>query len=178
MRVQPEAVDGYLCGLRSGNKENLGDLYRYMGGLLYFYALSIVKERHTAEDVVQDVFVKVYKNIQKYKPGTNGLMWLMKITKNTAIDAKDTRPLTVITEKTGKKKSPEFAVTGAAFVDYILGHLKKSERQVVTMRLYGGCTFTEVGKLLGITENAAELRYRSAMKKLKTLLEKEGIHYG
>jgi RNA polymerase sigma-70 factor (ECF subfamily) len=142
---------------------------------MYFYALSIVKDRHTAEDVVQDVYVKVYRNIKSYKPGTNGLMWMIKITKNTAIDAKNDRPLIVITEKAGKGKSPEFAVTGAAFVDYILASLKKNERRVVVMRLYGGCTFGEVASSLGITENAAEIRYRSAMKKLKVKLEKEGI---
>ncbi len=175
MKVEPATVDTYLRGFRDGNEGDFDSLYAYTKDLLYYYAFSIIRDRQVAEDAVQEAFVKIFRNAAKYKPGVTGLSWMMKITKNAALDEKERYSSVVVKEKAGTRKSHELAVTGTAFVDYVLDHLKKSERQVAVMRIYGEYTFPEISEILGISAYAAEWRYRTAMKKFRALFEKEGF---
>ena len=50
-------------------------------------ARGVVKDSFLAEDVVQDSFLKIVKNIDKYKKGTNAYAWVCKIVRNTALNA-------------------------------------------------------------------------------------------
>ena len=175
MKVESTEVEKLLCGFKDGNEGDFDRLYTYTKDLLYYFAFSITRDRQIAEDVVQETFVKIYRGAGGYRPKTSALSWMLKITKNAAIDENEKRPAIVVKESVIGCKSHEFAVTGTLFVDFVLGHLKKPLRQVVVMHLYGEYTYPEIAEILGISASAAEWRYRTAMKKLRALLEKEGV---
>jgi len=176
VKVDMKIVDNYLCGAKKGNENDFNLLYSYTKDLLYAYALTIVKDRFAAEDAVQETFAKVYKNLGKYIPGTNGLAWLIHIAKNTAIDEKEKRKAVVITDIGGFRASHENAVVSAVYLDYLLEKLTKQERQTIILRLYGECTAKETAVLLKIPVTTAEWRYKTALKKLKSSLGKDGIY--
>jgi RNA polymerase sigma-70 factor (ECF subfamily) len=181
MRLDPDILDGYLRGVKNGSREDFGMVYNYAKDLLYVYALSVVGDRVTAEDVVQDAFVKVWQNAAKYRPGKSALAWLITITRHAALDEKEKRKYMVVSDenaKAGKRKSHEEAVIYADYVEYIMKKLKKNERQVVMLRIYGDYTIKEAAEVLDMSVTAAQWHYTSAIKKLKAILIKEGVTNG
>lgn len=140
MALDPGVIDGYLSEVKKGNRVAFEDLYRYSRELLYVYALSVTGDRLSAEDAVQEVFIKIWLNAAKYKPGRNGLAWIITITRNAAVDEREKRRSLVISDEMSKKgirKSHENSVAGNNYVEFILKSLKPSERQVAVMHIYG-----------------------------------------
>ena len=80
----------YALGLiASGDEAGVDLLYACAGRAMLFAAKSVVKDSFTAEEVVQDSFLKIVKGISGYKKGTNGYAWVCRIVRNTAINALD-----------------------------------------------------------------------------------------
>lgn len=78
----------YALGLIAArNEAGIDILYEYMGKTMLFVAKNVVKDDFAAEDVVQESFLKIVKNISKYKRGTNGYAWVCRIVRNTALNA-------------------------------------------------------------------------------------------
>ncbi|MDD4124223.1 MAG: RNA polymerase sigma factor [Eubacteriales bacterium] len=181
MRLDPTVIDGYLSGVKTGSKESFESVYRYSKELLYVYALSVTGDRLGAEDAVQEAYVKVWQNADKYKPGGNGLAWLITIARHAALDEKDKRRCIVVSDETAKKglrKSHEEAVVCADYVDFIMKNLKENERQVAMLHIYGDYTIKDIAVMLNIPVTAAQWRYTSALKKLKAALVREGTVNG
>lgn len=154
--LDPGVIDGYLSEVKKGNRVAFEDLYRYSRELLYVYALSVTGDRLSAEDAVQEVFIKI---------------WL-----NAAVDEREKRRSLVISDEMSKKgirKSHENSVAGNNYVEFILKSLKPSERQVAVMHIYGEYTIREIATLLSIPRTTAQWRYTSALKKLKAAIIRE-----
>ncbi|MDD4124637.1 MAG: RNA polymerase sigma factor, partial [Eubacteriales bacterium] len=130
-----------------------------------------------AEDIVQDSYIKIFRSIGKYRPGTNGLAWIIQITKNTALNYGEKQGRVVIVDYEPKDKGHEDKIANADYLDYVLKRLTAKERQIVTLHLYGEYTLREAADLVGITVTAAEWRYQSALKKLKATLIKDGVYH-
>ena len=56
------------------------------GGYLFGYVLPRVRDRHVAEDLVQETYLKAFRSFDKFEPGTNIKAWLYRILKNTFIN--------------------------------------------------------------------------------------------
>lgn len=73
--------------LKNGDKKALSLLYNNYSDSLYGVALKITKDDALAKDALQESFIKIWKNSQKYNPEKAKLFtWLYRITRNTAID--------------------------------------------------------------------------------------------
>ncbi|MCM1042837.1 MAG: RNA polymerase sigma factor [Corallococcus sp.] len=70
--------------IKRGDEESFAQLYEATKKGVFSYVYSIVRDYQTAEDVMQDTYVKVKLNISKYRDGTNFAAWLLQIAKNTA----------------------------------------------------------------------------------------------
>jgi RNA polymerase sigma-70 factor (ECF subfamily) len=181
VKIEKSTVDSYICGFRDGNIEYFDSLYRYTREFMYMYALSVVKNSFAADDAVQEAFIRVYRYAKKYKPGSNGIAWLIEITKNAALCVKNRADSIVIVETSSDKErqgiSYENTIVSKDYVNYMLKKLSSGERQVVVLHLYGDCSVREAACILGIPVTTAEWRYKSALKKLKNALEKDGVRY-
>ncbi len=179
MKADKDIVEGYLAEMARGETESgFCGLYEYTYDLLYVFVLSIIKNRCEAEDAVQDSYIKILRNIQKYHPGTNGLAWMIQIAKNTALNYNEKQGKMISVEYGTKTKSHEDKVAEADYLDYVFKKLSAKERQVVALHIYGDCTIKEAAAFIGITVTTAEWRYRTAMKKLKASLAKDGVYHG
>ena len=73
--------------LKSNNKSAYEYLYDHYGPPLYGIICKIVKDDTKAEDVLQDTFIKIWKNIDCYQPEKGTLFtWILNVARNTAID--------------------------------------------------------------------------------------------
>lgn len=154
--------------------------------LVYRYAFRIARDVEDAEDITQETFVKVWKNIHKFDTDKNFKTWLLGIAHNTAIDLLRKRRSFVFsdfdTEKGGNSitdflpdpglLSPELfeQIELKNILDEALSELSPSYREVLTLYFEEDLTFKEIGEVLGKPLNTVKSQQRRALQALKELL--------
>jgi RNA polymerase sigma-70 factor (ECF subfamily) len=162
-----------------GAAERLYDLY---ASRIYGLGLVMLGNEAAAEDLVQDTFVKVWRNADRYDPARGSLdTWILLMARNLAIDALRRRVLDARTlEKTKPRdesdpsKGPEeLAETGdlAERARRAMAALSDGQRAALELAYFGGKTSAEVAELEGIPLGTAKTRIRTALLKLRESLE-------
>ena len=78
-------LDKLMKKLSGGDESAFEQVYAKTRKTVFYIALSIVKERALAEDVMQNVYLSVLKNAAQYRAGTNAVAWIARITRNEAL---------------------------------------------------------------------------------------------
>ena len=87
LATDPDDLARLLSGVAAGRREDFERLYGLASAKLLGIALRILRDRHAAEDVVQDVFVRIWQSAGSYSAEAGRPMtWLISITRNRAID--------------------------------------------------------------------------------------------
>ena len=142
-------------------------------------ALSVTRDRGTAEDVAQEVFVKAWRASSAYDPRrASVLTWLLTITRNAAIDAvRMRRALPTDGELLDRLlydtlSAPDAAedvvgrITGDEAVRR-LGAVAPEQARAVVLAVLGGCTAREVSEHEGIPLGTAKTRIRAGLRRLR-----------
>lgn len=178
-----QLISDYL----EGDEKSLGVLVdRYLVNI-YNFAYKLVNDRQAADDITQESFIKAWKNIRKYRQGSNFQNWLLTLTRNTAIDwlrkRKDLSFSTFENEKNvnifaetlaDEELSPLELLTRAEdtiFVQALLNELNPIYRDVLTLRYSSDFTFEEIGELLKRPLHTVKSQHRRALVALRRLLE-------
>lgn len=190
--------------LERAQLEALGDeqlMERYAGGdvvafeillgrherkLLNFVYRS-VGDRDRATDLVQDIWVRVVKTADRYKPQAKFTTWLFTIARNACIDESRRRakrrtssldaPISDDSETARVERVHDPAAVGAStrmtrdeFLDRLregLAALPDEQREVFVLRHYEGMRFVEIAQLFGLSENTVKSRMRYALATLR-----------
>jgi RNA polymerase sigma-70 factor (ECF subfamily) len=136
-----------------------------------------------AEDVVQETFVRAYRQLARFESRSNFATWLYRIGFNCAIDHlrgrndKETNPAPEVLDRlapaaTGPTSEDlVFAGQIGARVQQALNGLSEQERAAFLMRHYHGCSIEEICGALGLKTNAAKHSIFRAVKKMRTELQ-------
>ncbi len=169
--------------MAGGSREALSELYerhaRYVLGL----ALRIVGDPDTAEEVVQDVFIKLWKKAADYDEAQAGVgTWIMRIARNRAIDELRRRGARPVSEALPDESfdvgapAPEELAESAlrrSRVAAALASLPEKQREVILLAFFRGRTHDEIATALGQPLGTVKTRIRSAMRTLRGLLARE-----
>lgn len=147
---------------------------------VYSFAVRLVGDE--AEDIVQDTFLKAWKNLKKYEPATAQFKtWLMRIARNTVIDhLRKRRPYAfsefeeALDERPDTGPLPDELVArahDAQDVENVLGKLAPHYREVVLLRYMNQLSFEEIASILNESPNTVRSRHRRALAQLRTYLE-------
>ncbi|MDE7300694.1 MAG: RNA polymerase subunit sigma-24, partial [Clostridia bacterium] len=79
-------LDKLMTRLSEGDKTAFEKIYSLTSKTVYYVALSVVKERSLAEDVMQSVYLNVLKFARQYRKGSNAKAWIARITRNEALN--------------------------------------------------------------------------------------------
>lgn len=142
--------------------------------------MRYAKNEHDALDVLHEGFIKVFKNIHKYQPGTSFKSWISRIMINTSIDAyrKHARRRTedLDTVKEAKNLDPDIiSLISAEEIIACLMDLTDAYRTVFNMYVIEGYSHREIAERLGITESTSRSNLVKARAKLRALLYKRKI---
>lgn len=152
---------------------------RHLKGVYSFAARSIHDE---AEDIVQDTFLKVWKNLKKYKPrNAKFKTWLMRITRNTVIDYLRKKKSFVFSDFDGhadinisnisdSEDLPDEIVArahDALHIETLLKKLSPEYREVLLLRYMNQMTFGEIGEILDESINTVKSRHHRGLIKLR-----------
>lgn len=168
--------DKLISDIAKGNMSAFHDLYTAVSGNVYGFALSITKNIHDAQDVLQDTFLKVYSNADRYIPNGKPLAWIFTITRNLSLDKiKD------------KMRSSEYCDNIREEIDFsvientehrlllekMFDILNDEEKQILILHSVNGMKHREIAKLLSIPLNTVLSKYNRAVNKLKKAIEEE-----
>jgi RNA polymerase sigma factor (sigma-70 family) len=137
------------------------------------YAIGIVGDSHAAQDVVQNVFIKLFRQWQPgMQPSASIRSWLYRVTHNEAIDhlrrekrrfflhARQAETCTAA-DPPGMTEDARMEVVMGA-----VGRLPEAERQVVLLRLQEGLSYQEISRITGRSEGNVGCLLHHAVRKL------------
>lgn len=162
----------YIREIDDGNKNALKIIYEYYGHEVYSYAVSIVKSQHLAEDICQDVFIKIWNKSKNYNKHINHKGWIMTITRNTSIDylrkykREDRRAEFIITSDIDTIDT----INQKLQINEALHSLEDKEREVTVLHAISDLTFKTIGGILDKPLGTVTWQYREAIKKLRNKL--------
>jgi RNA polymerase sigma factor (sigma-70 family) len=164
--------------LQQRNEKAFGYLYDNYSGALYGIVNAIVTDKEIANDVLQNVFVNIWRKIESYDATKGRLFtWMLNIARNASIDEvrskgyKDSQK----NQPIGESGEIAGAVTGPAIDDVglkkVLTKLKAELRVLVDMSYFQGFTHEEISRALNIPLGTVKTRIRSALSQLRTMIQ-------
>jgi len=180
--AQPDQGDGdrwhaVFAALADGRLKALEELYDLAAGDIYRLALWRTSSREDAEDVVQDVFVRVAEQGRRLESVRHPRRWLLTVAHRRAVD--------LVRRRTRRRDAPmdeaPFLITPssdpdrgieAKFLSRLIARLPDKQREVLLLRHFADCTFADIGRIVGVPTFTAASRYRLAIARLRRLLEK------
>jgi RNA polymerase sigma-70 factor, ECF subfamily len=174
-----------IASLRNGDQKALGFLYDNYSAALFGVIMRIVESQENAEDVLQEVFVKVWKNIASYDKSKGKLYtWLINIARNTAIDslrAKGYKAKSQIQSLDNSVHSINKQYTTTIQPDHIglktlVDKMKPEYKTLIDKLYFEGYTQEEVAEELNIPLGTVKTRIRAAINQLRDIfIEKEAL---
>jgi RNA polymerase sigma-70 factor, ECF subfamily len=153
---------------------------------VYGFAFFMAKNAADAEDIAQEAFVKVWKNLQKFRPEQRFKSWLMTIARNTAIDYIRRRRHATFSDfddDEGGNSMTETLADDERLADEVASLAESSQltaraaeglpdiyRSVLALRYQGDLSFEEIAKILKKPVNTVKSQHRRALSALRELV--------
>ena len=157
--------------IRAGDIYGLASVYKIAGKQMYALAYSILGNREDAEDALQESFLKIQHHISDYDSTKNGYNWVLKISKNSAIDLlRKRRENLNIDDFKDEIRADTSSIDDKVAIDEALWKLDETDRQIVVLKVFSRLKFREIAEMMELSVDAIEKRYQRTLKKLKELL--------
>jgi RNA polymerase sigma-70 factor (ECF subfamily) len=169
--------ENILIRASEGDMEAFEEIYRISSGYVYTVAIKVTGNREDAEEVTQDVFLSIHKNLKSFRFRSSFKTWIYRITTNKAINAYRKR------SKERARKIPfddetaaeEIETPGVSKLDeehqkklvsVMLESLPSEQRACVVLKDIEGLKYKEIALALKININTVRSRLKRAREKL------------
>jgi RNA polymerase sigma factor (sigma-70 family) len=174
--------EALLAGLAAGDREAAAAFVRRFERRAYGLALTILGDRGAAEDATQEAFVRAWRHAEKYDARRGAVAtWLLAIVRNVAIDAlrlKRVEPFDaeflaarVQLARGRDALDEEWLLVERERLREALSALPPEQRRAIVLAIFFGRTAREIGELEGVPIGTAKTRIRTALRKLRELVE-------
>jgi len=188
-----EQDDALIRAALDGSARAWDQLVRRYETQVYNFSLRLAGNQTDALDLMQEVFLGVYRNLHRFRGDAQFSTWLFRIAHNKAIDMGRRRPLSTsletILEEAGDQVEARWqqlddvpdqnplAVLDEhqrnARIMSLMGALSPEQRLVVELKVFQSLTFEEIAELQDISANTAKTRFYTALRRLKALMEQD-----
>ena len=176
--TQDNEIDVLIFRIAQGGRAALETLYRQTSSAVYAYALSILKNSSSAEDVMQDTFVSIAQNAAAYSSQGKPMAWIMTITRNTAymkLQKSDNKNLSLEDYTETDSGQDEYSASDRKIMlKMAMNVLTKEERQIVTLHAVSGLKHREIADITGLPLSTVLTKYKRALEKMKKVLGGDG----
>ncbi|MBF0406902.1 MAG: sigma-70 family RNA polymerase sigma factor [Candidatus Riflebacteria bacterium] len=142
----------------------------------FFRSMGVPTE--LIDDTIQETFIKVYLNLNKYRPVRPFSAWLLRVARNTMIDnirktqnhrnlehelSKTCKTITTSIEPSVQSEESDY--------QYLLENLSDSDKLLIELRLLQKLSFQEISEILEVTENSLRVRIHRLLQKMRRDIE-------
>lgn len=182
----PGEESDWIVAAQDGDRTAFARLVERYWDRLYRWLYHLTRDRHRAEDLVQETFLKALAALDSFRAGSNFRAWLFRIGHNNFVNLKRAE------RRTGAALPEDASAAAAGPADVAsdreavravaeaVGRLPPDFRAALMLRAEEGLSFREVAAVLNITEETARWRVFKARQKLMKVLAPEllppGIH--
>jgi RNA polymerase sigma-70 factor (ECF subfamily) len=158
-------------------------LYETFYKQVYNSCLRILRDKYDAEDAMQESFIKVFSNLDKYNDKISLEAWILRIAINTSIDKCRKNQLefinyneTVLADKTNnpdeEEEERELVIEKTKQIKRAIEQLPDAARLIVTLHLIEGYDYEEIAGILKIRQGNVRIQYMRAKQKLIEIIKK------
>ena len=167
-----------MRGVRDGDVAGLGQLFeRHHAGLFDFFARTL-GDRSAAEDLVQEVFIRILKYRATYRDEGRFQIWMFHIARNVRNDHLRKRRPDQLTADIREPEAGGADQAAAVEIAQDLARLRRAllrlpddRRELVVLARYHGMTHEEIGAVLRVEPGTVRVRLHRALKELRALVE-------
>jgi len=168
--------------VKAGDRTAFAELVRRHQKSLYRLALRFTRDHGTAEDIVQESFVKAFQKLNSFEERSSFKSWLFRIAINTSknkirsntgnneVDIQDVN-LSVAPQVETNMQYREVQV----FIQSEVAKLPERQRTALTLRVFEDLSFQEIAQIMTCPYDTAKANYRHAILKLKKSLQDAGL---
>lgn len=164
--------------VQRGDQDALMQLYQGYGNLVYSLSLRVLQNSVLAEEVTQDIFLKVWQHPGRWNPQLGQFSsWLLAITRNASIDRRRKEQRQPLEMESRSEDEREPSVNNKFSDDplwydgqilaRLLAQLPNEQRKLVDLAFYQGYTHSELAELLHVPLGTIKTRLRMGLQKLR-----------
>lgn len=169
-----------IARMRNGDSQALSDLYDKYNGAVYALIIKIIRDESTAEEILQETFVKTWKNIAGYDDAKGSIYtWMFNIARNLCIDKtrskdyKNQNRNTEVSVSTHNQYKTETNVDTIGVKEH-LEKLRPEYKLIISMLYFEGYSQKDAADELNIPLGTVKTRCRAALIELRQLLGERG----
>jgi RNA polymerase sigma-70 factor (ECF subfamily) len=164
---------------QAGEAGAFEDLIAVMERPLLYYATSLTGSQDSGLDVLQEVWIKVFRGIRKLKDPGSVRSWLYTITHGIAVDrirrnASRERAEGTDLEDFEEAEEPSFSEEDAAAIHQALSEIGLKHREVLVLHFLDDLSIAEIAKVVGCSEGTVKSRMHYAKRAMKEILRGGG----
>jgi len=154
----------------AGDEKSLEILIRNYLKPIYSFVYRYVGNSQDAQDITQEVFIKVWKNLKKFDKNKKFTTWIFQIAKNTCFDFLKKKKPILISDFSNFEIPVEPAFLATAEINSVLEQLPLKYRLIIFLRYNDHFKFREIAEILEEPLNTIKSQHRRAIIMLKKLL--------
>lgn len=176
MKISGVSEDIIIAGCKKNDRKSQELLYRHFAKKMYAICLSYAGDRSLAKDMLQDAFIKIFKNIRNYKKDGSFEGWIRRIITNTAIDhlrqKKRTDNYVKMEVASTMHHTKNLALARISFNEVMeqVERLPEGARIIFNLYALDGYTHKEIAQKLSISEGTSKSQFNRARKLLMNFL--------
>lgn len=191
MNVVDNSDQALIDSYRQGDESSISTLIERHRKKIYNYIFLLVKDRDVADDILQEVFIRVIKSLREGKYADDGkfIPWVMRIAHNLVIDyfrqkkqqntvSADTENYNVLNNRLLVESNIEDKLVSEQIekdIRRLVDFLPLEQKEVVILRHYLGLSFKEIAEQTGVSINTALGRMRYALINLRRLISNHHV---
>jgi RNA polymerase sigma-70 factor (ECF subfamily) len=177
--LEPEEAE-WIRAAQAGDRAAFAQIVERYWDRLYRWLYHLTRDRHAAEDLTQETFLKTLAAIGSFRPGSNFRAWVFKIGHNNFVNQKRAErrtrhalPEDLTSGESGEAEGTAENREALEVVAKAVAELPPDFRAALMLRVEEGLSFREVAKVLSTTEETARWRVFKARQKLMKVLSPE-----
>ena len=173
MDINKKELHELFQGIKQGSRTAFEVLYKRYNQLVYKIAFSIIKNKENSEDIMQNVFTKIFELPEIKLPDNKEASWLYTVTKNETITKlrklKEDIDIDSIYNMATDCKDIENIIDNDKY-NRIINKLDEKEQEIVSLKILGQLSFKEISKLMDIPIGTVQWHYYKAIDCIKILI--------
>lgn len=152
---------------RNGEVDLFDDIYYETQKGVYLTISTIIKDKSTIEDLMQDVYLKAIQNLASYRVGTNFNAWICTIARNHAINYYNRKKRETLVDEIDEEYLFTTTDNRDSLLAKALSILEGEEREIILYHIVLNFKFKDIANMLNIPLSTAFFIYKKALNKIK-----------